>query len=154
MNYYASLAPLEDKLATILNDEGMVFTLKTDKYPIVLTVSPNASPAAQMDLFSADGGASSMDALMQFIFRLDGLEIRTNNRFVISDSLMSKIKGQAKKIHHAFLECFFAEQIGYKAATGCRKDEPAEPAYSAPTADDADAFADFFGDDEITDVDE
>lgn len=142
--YYANLVALENKLGETLNNEGMVFTLRTDRYPITLTISPNASPAAQMELFSMNDGSSSTDALMQFIFKLDALEIRTDNRFVISDALMSKIKGQAKKIHHAFLEGFFAEHIRLLS-----KEAPvvsAAPVYEAPAKDETDEFADFFGD--------
>ena len=142
--YYANLVSLENKLGETLNNEGMVFTLKTDRYPITLTISPDASPAAQMELFSAYDGASSTDALMQFIFKLDALEIRTDNRFVISDALMSKIKGQAKKIHHAFLEGFFAEHIH-----SLNKNVPvanAAPVYEAPEKAETDEFTDFFGD--------
>lgn len=140
--YYANLEALENKLGETLNNEGMVFTLKTDKYPITLTISPNASPAAQMELFSVSDGSSSTDALMQFIFKLDALEIRTDNRFVISDALMSKIKGQAKKIHHAFLEGFFAERISVWQDVPATE---AKPVYDAPAEGDTDEFADFFG---------
>ena len=152
--YYANLVALENKLGETLNNEGMVFTLKTDRYPITLTISPNASPAAQMGFFATNGDSSSTDALMQFIFNLNALEIRTDNRFVISDALMSKIKGQAKKIHHAFLEGFFAEHIRLlsKAATPVT----AEPVYDAPAKDetDADEFDGFFGDPEPAEAEE
>lgn len=144
MKYYANLATLEDKLAKILNDEGMVYTFKTSEYPITLTVSRNASPSAQMAFFSMNDGASSTDAKLQFIFRLDGLEIRTYNRFSIPDALMSKIKGQVKKIHHAFLEGFFAEHI---TDGQCSTLSTAAPTYTAPPADAVDEFADFFDDD-------
>ncbi len=150
MNYYKNLNALEDKLTATLNDEGLVFSLDTSKYPITLTVSHNASPAAQMEFFSTGDSVSSTDAMLQFIFKLDALEIRVDNRFIISDALMSKIKGQAKKIHHAFLEGFFAEQINYKSS----KVEPAVMLYDAPAPDDPDEFADFFDDPEDADEDD
>jgi hypothetical protein len=147
MRYYEALDALKDKLTATLNDEGLVFTLKTDSYPITLTVSPNASPAAQMELFSVtDGDTSSDRARLQFIFKLDDLAIRVDDRLVISDALMNKIKGLAKKIHHAFLEGFFAERITYEATKTTKKDEPTEPLYTAPAQDKPDAFADFFDD--------
>lgn len=144
MSYYGNLATLEGKLAKILNDEGMVYTFKTSEYPITLTVSRNASPSAQMAFFSMNDGASSADAKLQFIFKLDALEIRTDNRLVIPDTLMTKIKGQAKKIHHAFLEGFFAEHI---TDGQCSTPSTAAPTYTAPPADAVDEFADFFDDD-------
>lgn len=143
MRYYEALDALKDKLTAALDDEGMLFTLNTDTYPITLTVSRNASPAAQMELFSVtDGSTSSNSARLQFIFKLDELKIRVDDRLVISDALMNKIKGLAKKIHHAFLEGFFAERITYGAATV----KQAEPLYTAPAEDEPDAFADFFDD--------
>lgn len=146
MNYYKNLATLEGKLTATLNDEGLVFNLDTKKYPITLTVSHNASPAAQMEFFSAGESVSSTDAMLKFIFKLDALEIRVDNRFIISDALMSKIKGQAKKIHHAFLEGFFAEQINYKNNMAVSNNDPTEPLYDAPEPNEPDEFADFFDD--------
>ena len=143
MKYYENLATLEDKLAKILNDEGMVFTFKTSEYPITLTVSRDASPSAQMAFYSMNDGASSADAKLQFIFKLDALEIRTENRLEIPDALMTKIKGLAKKIHHAFLEGFFAEHI---TDGQCSAPTPAAPTYTEPPADEVDEFAEFFDD--------
>ena len=143
MKYYENLATLENKLAKILNDKGMVFTFKTSEYPITLTVSRDASPSAQMAFYSMNDGASSADAKLQFIFKLDALEIRTDNRLVIPDTLMTKIKGQAKKIHHAFLEGFFAEHIADDQGSAPTQ---AAPTYTAPPADAVDEFAEFFDD--------
>ena len=149
MKYYENLATLENKLAKILNDEGMVFTFKTSQYPITLTVSRDVSPSAQMAFYSMNDGASSADAKLQFIFKLDALEIRTENRLEIPDALMTKIKGLAKKIHHAFLEGFFAEHI---ADGQCSAPAPVAPTYTAPPADEVDEFAEFF--DDYTDNDD
>lgn len=114
--YYKACLDLQDKLLDLLNGEGLVFSFHTSSYPITLVVSRDVSPDAQMELFSnADGDTSSVGAKLQFIFKLDALEIRTNDRLIISDALMTKIKGLAKKIHHAFLEGFFAEHITYEA---------------------------------------
>ena len=59
MRYYEALDALKDKLTAALDDEGMLFTLNTDTYPITLTVSRNASPAAQMELFSVTDARKS-----------------------------------------------------------------------------------------------
>ena len=148
MNYYKILGGLEDKLTETLNDEGLVFSLDTSKYPITLTVSHNASPAAQMEFFSSEGSVSSTDAVLKFIFKMDGLEIRVDNRFIITDAFMNKIKGQAKKIHHAFLEGYFAERSAYEAKnkTAVNSTNQEKDLYDAPTAENADGFAGFFDD--------
>lgn len=123
--YYKACLDLQDKLRDLLNDEGFVFSLHTSSYPITLVVSRDVSPEAQMELFSnADGDTSSVGAKLQFIFKLDALEIRTNERLIIPDALMTKIKGLAKKIHHAFLEGYFAEQTKVKETTAEKSAEP------------------------------
>lgn len=143
MNFYQNLKPLSDKLAELLAGESMIFTLKTQQYPILLTISQDVSPDAQMALFCTRGdGISSRDALLQFIFKLDGLEIRTDNRLIISDNLMNKIKGYAKKLYYAYLEGYFAEHICQRVSTKSNSDVAPDTATGAA---DADEFADFFG---------
>lgn len=151
MDFYQNVRPLEDKLAALLAGESMVHTLKAKQYPILLTISQDASPDAQMELFSTRGdGLSSRDALLQFIFKLEGLEIRTDNRLIISDDLMNKIKGFAKKIYHAYLEGYFAEHIGQNGScdTENTTEEPA-PDLDEDTVVEPDEFADFFGNDDL-----
>lgn len=140
MRYYDALHAIENKLGKLLDDEGLVFSLHTSSYPITLVVSRDVSPEAQMELFSnADGDTSSVGAKLQFIFKLDALEIRTNDRLIISDALMTKIKGLAKKIHHAFLEGFFAEHITYEATHY-------EPLPGPPAEAVTDPYAGFYDD--------
>jgi hypothetical protein len=83
---------------------------------------------------------------LQFLFKLEGLEIRTDNRLIISYDLMSKIKGTAKKIYHAYLEGYFAEHIGQNAP--CNTKSTAEETDETTTVE-PDAFADFFGSDDL-----
>lgn len=66
-----------------------------------------------MALFeSTDGSVSSRDAKLRLIFELDGLKIQTSSRLVLTDALMNKIKGLAKKLNSAYKEAFFADRIG------------------------------------------
>ena len=79
----------------------------------MLTISQDASPEAQVALFeSTDGSVSSRDAKLRLIFELDGLKIQTSSRLVLTDALMNKIKGLAKKLNSAYKEAFFADRIG------------------------------------------
>lgn len=111
MDFYSNVRSLETKLADALVEHNLLHKLKTERYPITLTVTQNQTPEAQMELFSTnDGSISSSDAVLQFTFKLDALEIRTDNRFVISDALMNKVKGLAKKIYAAYTAAYFAEQ--------------------------------------------
>ena len=143
MDFYMNLKTAEDKLAKVLVEENLVHTFRTNTYPITLIVSQDCSPEAQMDLLAtADDGKSSSDAVLKLIFNLDGLKIQTDSRFVITDALMGKIKGHAKKMYLAYLEGFFAECCcGDTAPT----QDVSGPAAPDCVEDDPDAFADFMG---------
>lgn len=113
MNAYSNVAQIENKLAETLAENNLVHTFRTRSYPVVLTISQDASPEAQVALFeNTDGSVSSRDAKLRLIFELDGLKIQTDSRLVMSDALMNKVKGLAKKLNAAYKEAFFADKIG------------------------------------------
>ena len=93
MNPYANVVLLENKLAETLAENHLVHTFRTRSYPVVLIISNDVSPEAQISIFEdADSSISSRDAKLRLIFELDGLKIQTDSRLVISDALMNKIK--------------------------------------------------------------
>lgn len=107
MNAYANVSLIENKLDELLSENHLVHTFRTSSYPVVLTISQDASPEAQVTLFeSTDGSVSSRDAKLRLIFELDGLKIQTSSRLVLTDALMNKIKGLAKKLNSAYKEAF------------------------------------------------
>lgn len=109
MDYFANFRALEDKLANLLDANNMMHNMKHDRYPITLTIMQNKAVDAQMELYSvAEGNVSSPESVLRFTFTLDGLEIQTDDRFVITDELLSKIKGQAKKLHAEYVHAYFA----------------------------------------------
>ena len=111
-DYFIGVRTLEDKLAELLAEKNLLHVLDRSRYPITLTVTQNQTPDAQMEIWaSADGSTSSRDSVLRFIFHLDDLEIQTSSRLVISDSLMNKIKTQAKKIHAAYVHAYFASTV-------------------------------------------
>ena len=139
-DYFNGVRVLEDKLAEMLAEKNLLHVMDKTKYPITLTVTQNQAPDAQMEIFdTTDGSLSSKDSVLRFVFHLDGIEIQTNSRLVITDQLMNKIKGQAKKIHAAYVHAFFASTIGM-----VRPAETAEDTddYDEDEADDFDGFYD------------
>lgn len=111
-DYFTGVRTLEDKLAELLAEKSLLHTTNTSSYPITLTVTQNQAPDAQMAIWTnSDGSTSSQDSVLRFIFYLDGMEIQTNSRLVMSDTLMSKIKGLAKKIHAAYVHAYFAATV-------------------------------------------
>lgn len=138
MDYFTLERKLEDKLAETLAHEGLLHRLNTSREPITLTIYPNAAPDAQMELYATrDDSISSPDASLQLIFEQGGLRIQTNERLVLADSLLGKIKGIAKKIHYAYVHAeFAASRAGNTYTAPCTADEP-------PADDDGD-FGEFY----------
>ena len=114
MSYFDNAKEIEMKIGKALADEDLVYTLHTKSYPATLIISQSQSPAAQMTFMAeaADGGVSSKDSALRFIFELDGIKIHTDNRLIITDAFMTKLKGLAKKWHTAYTHAFFADFIG------------------------------------------
>ena len=173
MSFYDNAKEIEGKIGKALADEGLVYTLHTKSYPATLIISQSQSPSAQMDFLAntEDGGVSSKDSALRFIFELDGIKIHTDNRLIITDAFMTKLKGLAKKWHTAYTHGYFADKISQQGVTSDTEtsadntdcdntEEPEAPAetadalYTADGAADADEFADFYGDDHssVTDL--
>jgi hypothetical protein len=112
MSYFTTAADIDEKLGDLLFEHNLMHEFKTARHPIVLEVFPDASPAGQMEMFAnADGPVSSCDARLRLVFAIDGkIEIRTDNRIVLSDTLLNKIKGLGKKYLAAYTYGFFAER--------------------------------------------
>lgn len=123
MSYYTNAKEIEGKIGKVLAKEGLVYTFKTSRYPITLIISQSQSPAAQMSFMeTGDDGVSSKDSSLCFIFELDGLKIHTSSRLIITDELMSKLKGLAKKLHTAYVHAYFADHIDYFETPPCDTD--------------------------------
>lgn len=149
MSYFDNAKAIENKIGEALSDEGLVYTLHTKKYPAMLVISQSQSPDAQMDfLANADeGGVSSKDSALRFIFELDGIKIHTDNRLIITDAFMTKLKGLAKKWHTAYTHAYFADKIGQQGQS-----DDTEPVNDTPDFEDEDP--DFEDDAEDFPVDE
>lgn len=163
MDYMNAYKTADTKLADLLAQHGLVHTFKVNKYPLTLVISRDASPEAQMALFENDESVSSGDARLIFTFPVDDIGVKTYGRLVMSDALMSKVKGLAKKMHKAYCEGAVACALGTNTddddededdiGEDVEADESDEGADATDEgADDnttADAFDEFFDDDEV-----
>jgi len=159
MEYFTTYNTLKDKLDALLNENHLRCKVDAHRYPFTLTITPDASPEGQIALFEdSDGKVSSRDSSLKLTLTLDGTEIQTEKRLVISDALMNKIKLYAKKMHHEYLHGFYAEQTASNVlhfpepdnaeADDAQTDdttEPVEQEQPQPTDND---FAAFFDDDD------
>lgn len=107
--YFTDFNSVDSKLVELLEDNQLIRKFNTDAYPITLTITPNVSPEAQMAMYSmAEYGASSRDAKLVLSFPVGEIGLRIVGRLIISDALMNKIKGLAKKMHYLYLQAQFA----------------------------------------------
>ena len=140
MSYFDNAKEIEGKIGKALADEDLVYTLHTKSYPATLIIRQNQSPAAQMTFMAeaADGGVSSKDSALRFIFELDGIKIHTDNRLIITDAFMTKLKGLAKKWHTAYTHAYFADKIGRQG----NSDDTEQAQDDAETENDTPEFED------------
>ena len=158
MGHYDAAKAIQDKIEDFLDSENLVLTILDKAYPLSLIISQNRSPYAQMELQTfGDGDISATNSRLQFVFELDGLKIRTDDRLVITDAFMNKLKGLAKKWHAAFCAAFVAENLTgfYKEADGDTVEEVTLEEVTLEEIDAeaaADIFDGFMDGDEIHDV--
>lgn len=103
---------MKDKLDNTLEANGLIGTFVTDENPIMLTVKPNTVDAGQTSMFpEGEENKSSLDAKLSFIFQDGDVIITTDEKLVISESLMNKLKNIAKKMHYLYLQAAFESFI-------------------------------------------
>ena len=111
MNFYHNAAEMEKKLEKVLDAHNLLHTFCTNTYPITLTITQNRTPDAQMAFYATnDCPVSSCDAVLRFVFDLDGVVIHTDERLVITADTLNKIKGMAVNLFHAYIEGYYAER--------------------------------------------
>lgn len=150
-NYFGPFNSVDSKLVELLDEHQMIRKFKTDTYPITLVITQNVSPEAQMALFdTAKDGASSRDAKLVFSFHVDELGVKVSGRLVMSDALMNKIKGMAKKMHYLYLQGEYAtlaeRQKGFRRVDPLddEDDDEPDPEVEEPEEGDPDQFDEFF----------
>lgn len=103
---------MKDKLDNTLEANGLTGKFVTDENPIMLTVSPSIVESGQVGMFpDNDDDKSSLDAKLSFIFKDGDVIITTDEKLVIAESLMNKLKNIAKKMHYLYLQAAFESFI-------------------------------------------
>lgn len=98
----------EEKLMNALEDTDLIWELDT-KEPITLTIKPDITAAEQTSILPEDKDKTSSMAKLQLIFEDGYLIIKTDKKLIIEDSLLSKIKNIAKKLHYYYLWLVYTE---------------------------------------------
>lgn len=144
MNYFAPFKSVKNKLDELLAGYMLVATWRELDYPLKLVISPDASPEAQMSLLGDEEGSISPNARLCYTFSLDDINVELDGRLAVPESLMSKIMGYAKKMHHLWLEGFFAavKNGDYEDLESLDDGDSGEPdeAYTSGENNDFDEF--------------
>ena len=88
-------------------------------------------------------GVSSKDAKLVLTFPVAEIGVRVYGRFIISDSLMNKIKTHGKKLRDLFLQCEYAQRMS-DVDKACDADEPTREYSEDSEQEDSADFAEFF----------
>ena len=141
MSAYENFNDYKAKMDELCTKQLLVCNFNADRYPIVLTITPDKDPSAQMVMFSIDEGVSSADAAMEYRFNLDSIDVKINGRLCLTDEVMNKFKTLAKKMVDAYVFGYFVEQ---------KQREALDARFNYPKADSGD-FEGFFEDEETED---
>lgn len=155
MKAYAEFNNLSSKMDELCDKQLMTYEFDRTGYPIVLTIRPQKSEGAQMEMYSQDRETCSADATLKYRFYTDGIEVKITGRLLLPDDIMNKFKSLAKKMVAAYLFGYFAECREREAMIAHNKrgfedeDESAE-AEDATESDEA-LFDGFFGGEDTDD---
>lgn len=146
MDYFKEFNVQMNKLNDLLAENNLIGNFKANSYPMTLTISQDQSLDAQMELYAVEeNGVSSKDAKLVLTFPVAEIGVRIYGRFIITDSLMTKIKGHGKKLRDLYLQCEYSMRMSH------RDPEPdAEPTIDL-AEDITDDFGEFFDEDNIED---
>ena len=148
MDYFYDFKVQDNKLANILDENGLLHRFYTDRYPMQLVILQDLSLDAQMTMVAeSEDGISSRDAKLVLTFPVGEIGVRTYGRLILSETLLGKIKNLGKKMRDLYLQAYFASLMEAKCENptqaeldDCLTDEAAEEIES-----DSD-FAEFFDD--------
>lgn len=137
---------LVTKLANTCEENDLVYTLQTSRYPVAVTIKPDQSMEGQISMLDNEVGYNNKDCVLQFIF-LDGkLTYKISEGFTLAESTFNKLRNLAKKIHAAYMMCFFREwmEAAHLVDMQAKQKEHVEPA-----ADDDAGMPDELPEDEL-----
>lgn len=87
---------------------GMMYLLRVDRYPCILTIKPLGGMDAQLTMLEADDVSYiSPDASIVFAYIDGDLSIKISETFTISDALLSKIKRLFVNLYSTWTQFFF-----------------------------------------------
>ncbi len=111
MNEISKFEAYKKKLQGLCNEHDLVYRIRTDNYPITLTIRPIGGLDHQMSMLEnvEEQGYTSPDAYISFTMKDGALTYRMDKSFTIGDALFAKIKNLFKNLYTTYLEFFFRD---------------------------------------------
>ena len=103
----ALLAKLDNTCA----ENNLIFSFRNKSYPVRIVIAPDGSMDGQISMLDNPVGCNSKDASRAFVFVDGGIQEKTTGEFTLSDTLISKLKNMAKKIHYTWLQVFHRDTL-------------------------------------------
>ena len=144
MDYLYDFKVQDNKLANILDGNGLLHRFYTDRYPMQLVILQDLSPDTQMAMVAEEtDGISSRDAKLVLTFPVGEIGVRTYGRLILSETLLGKIKNLGKKMRDLYLQGHFAALMEEKGRTPTQAE--LDDGLSDDAADGLDNGMDFSG---------
>ena len=98
----------ENKLQKLCEENGLTFSFERGTYPIRLTIRPKNQVEQPVLFETPEQEKTSEQAYIRFSFEDGEMKYKFSQTFVISDELLTKIKGLFKKMYFYWLQYFFS----------------------------------------------
>lgn len=128
-----------EKLRGICEENGLIYSIRRNGYPFLLTIRPAGGMDAQISMLEEmdgkeDTGYISPEASIVFAYKDGVLTYKTSETFTISENLFSKLKNLYKNLHSMWMMYFFRNSM----ETGFYDPKLVADTGSEPIAEDAD----------------
>ena len=151
-----------EKLQGICDENGLVYSIRRNGYPFLLTIRPAGGMDAQMSMLEdmdnkEDTGYISPEASIVFAYKDGVLSYKISETFTISERLFNKLKNLFKNLHTMWMMYFFrnAMETGfYDPKLVAEGDNAEEPEECEGVEDEANDFDEFMEDCDASEADD
>jgi len=113
------------KLQGLCEEHNLVYMYTRDQYPLMLTVKTTGGISGQMSMLedAEEDGFRSPDARLTYVYKNGDIDIHSEGKFTISQSLRNKIEAIFLRMNSFWLSFFFRDLLERGAII--KKDLPA-----------------------------
>ena len=91
------------KFRKLVTENGFDLDINTQSKDITMTIRNPIDAVEQTSFIDVEEDKSSYDASISFVFKDGEVLLNTTGKLYISESLVNKLKNQAKNLHYPYL---------------------------------------------------